>query len=116
MYRLKSMPIFLFPLPVLAIAGIFYFIVSGKSAPAVRRAAIAACILALLTILVCSVFILSRPAAVAGPNYSPGSEDPATPVSPLNIALVIGMSLIFLFFVLLVVIAARREQRRRKNG
>jgi hypothetical protein len=111
------MPIFLFSLPVLAIAGIFYFIVSGKSEPAVRRAAIIAFALALLSILVCSVFILSRPAAVvAGPNYSPDSETPVTPVPPLNLALIIGISLVFLLFVILIIVAARREQRRRKNG
>ena len=110
------MPIFLFPLPVLAIAGIFYFIVSGKSTPAVRRAAIAALILVLLAVLVCSVFVLSRPAAVTGPNYSPDREEPVIPVPPLNIALVIVMSLIFVFFVILIAVAARREQRRRKNG
>jgi TRAP-type C4-dicarboxylate transport system permease small subunit len=110
------MPIFLFPLPVLALAGIFYFVVSGKSAPAVRRAAIIALILALLAMLVCSVFILSHPAAVTGLSYSPDSETPVTPVSSLNIALVIGMALIFIFFAALIAIAARREQRRRKNG
>ena len=110
------MTIFLFSLPVLAITGIFYFIVSGKSDPAVRRAAVIAFALALLSILVCSVFILSRPAAmVAGSNYSPDSEIPVTPVSPLNFALVIGMSLVFLLFVIFIVVAARRE-RRRKNG
>jgi TRAP-type C4-dicarboxylate transport system permease small subunit len=109
------MPIFLFPLPVLAMAGIFYFLVSGKSSPAVRKAALAALILAVLSILVCSVFILSRPAVVAGPNYSPDTETPAAPVPPLNIALVIGICLVFLFFTILIAIAARREQRRRKN-
>jgi hypothetical protein len=46
----------------------------------------------------------------------PDSETPVTPVSPLNFALVIGISLVFLLFVILIVVAARREQRRRKNG
>jgi uncharacterized BrkB/YihY/UPF0761 family membrane protein len=110
------MLVFLFPLPVLAMAGILYFIVSGKSAPSVRRAAVVAFILALLTVLVCSVFVLSRPAAAAGPDYSPGSEIPVTPPSSLNSALIIGMILIFLFFAILIAIAARREQKRRKNG
>ncbi|MDR2053064.1 MAG: hypothetical protein LBP80_06595 [Treponema sp.] len=110
------MPIFFFPLPVLAIAGIFYFILSGKSAPAVRRAAIIALILVFLSILICSVFILSRPAAAAGFNYFPDSDTPVTPVPPLNIVLVIGMSLVFIFFAILIAVAARREQRRRKNG
>jgi hypothetical protein len=115
-YRLRNMPIFLFPLPVLAAAGIFYFIVSGKSAPAVRRAAIIAFALVLLTTLVCSVFILSRPAAAAGPGYSLEAETPVTPLSSSNLALVIGLSLVFLLFVILIAIAARREQRRRKSG
>jgi formate-dependent nitrite reductase membrane component NrfD len=110
------MPIFLFPLPVLAVAEIFYFIVSGKSNPPVRKAALAALIPVVLSILVCSVFILSRPAVVTGPNYSPDTETPAAPVPPLNIALVIGMFLIFIFFTILIAVAARREQRRRKNG
>jgi hypothetical protein len=111
------MPIFLFPLPVLAVAGIFYFLISGKSALAVRRAAIIAFALILLSILVCSVFILSRPvAAVTGPNYSPDSEVPVTAVPPPNLFLVAGMVLVFFLFVILIVIAARREQRRRKNG
>ncbi|MDR1410590.1 MAG: hypothetical protein LBI91_00120 [Spirochaetaceae bacterium] len=110
------MPIFLLPLPVLAMGGILYFIVSGKSAPAVRRAAITAFILALLSILVCSVFVLGRPSATAGSAYSPDSEDFVTPASPLNIALIAGVILIFLFFAILIAVAARREQKRRKNG
>jgi formate-dependent nitrite reductase membrane component NrfD len=110
------MPIFLLPLPVLAMAGIFYFIVSKKSSPLIRRAAVIAFILAVLTILICSIFILSRPAAVAGPYYSPDSDEPVTPAPPLNLALIIGILLVFLFFTVLIVVAARREKRRRAVG
>jgi heme A synthase len=112
------MSIFLLPLTILAMAEIFYFIVSGKSSPPVRKAAFAALVLVILSILVCSIFILSHPlpAVTTGPNYSPERETPPVPVTPLNIALVIGMSLIFLFFMILIVVAVRREQRRRKNG
>jgi 4-amino-4-deoxy-L-arabinose transferase-like glycosyltransferase len=109
------MPIFLLPLPVLAIAGIFYFIVSRKSTPLVRRVAIIAFILAVLTILVCSVFILSRPAAVTGPHYSTDTGETAPPAAPLNITLIIGTLLVFFFFVILIIVAARREQRRRTD-
>jgi TRAP-type C4-dicarboxylate transport system permease small subunit len=110
------MPIFLFPLPVVAVAGIFYFLLSGKSAPAIRRAAIIALALILLSVLVCSVFVLHRSGMVAGPGYSPESETPVTPVPPPNLVLVAGMVLVLLLFVILIAIAARREQRRRKNG
>jgi threonine/homoserine/homoserine lactone efflux protein len=107
------MPIFFLSLPVLAMAGIFYFIVSKKSSPLIRRAAIIAFILAVLTILVCSIFVLSRPVAVAGPYYSPDRDEPVTPAPPLNFALIIGILLVFLFFAVLIAIAARREQRRK---
>jgi heme A synthase len=109
------MPIFLFSLPVLAAVEIFYFVLSGKSSPPVRKAALAALILVFLSVLVCSFFILVRPGAVIGPGpgRSPDSETPAVPAAPLNIALIIGMSLIFLLFMILIAVAARREQRRK---
>jgi hypothetical protein len=110
------MPIFLFPLPVLAVAGILYFLISGKSVPAVRRAAVIALALVILSVLVCSVFVLGRSVAVTGPGYSPEGEIPVTPVPPPNLTLIVGMALVFLLFVILIAIAARREQRRRKNG
>jgi hypothetical protein len=110
------MPIFLLPLPVLAMAGILYFIVSGKSAPAVRRVAVIAFILAVFTILVCSFFVLGRGTAPAGPYYSPDGEDPGAPAPPPDIALAAGMILIFIIFVIFIVLAARGEQKRRKNG
>ncbi|MDR1352427.1 MAG: hypothetical protein LBK05_04000 [Treponema sp.] len=110
------MPIFLLSLPVLALGGILYFIVSGRSSPAVRRAAIAAFILALLSILVCSVFVLGRPAAAAGSVYSPDSEDPAAPAPPQDFVLAAVIILLFIFFAIFIAVAARREQKRRKNG
>ncbi|MDR1127692.1 MAG: hypothetical protein LBL20_00125 [Treponema sp.] len=110
------MPIFLLPLAVLAMGWILYFIVSGKSAPAVRRAAIAAFFLALLSILVCSIFVLGRPAAAAGSVYSPDSGDFAAPAPPQDLVLTVVIILLFIFFAVFIAVAARREQKRRKNG
>jgi formate-dependent nitrite reductase membrane component NrfD len=95
----------------LAMAGMIYFVVSKRSSPVIRRAAIVALVLAVLSILVCAFFLMSEPMAVRGPVISPDSPPPPKVAEPFNLILLVVTVLILIFFLVLILAALRRERK-----
>jgi cytochrome bd-type quinol oxidase subunit 2 len=98
---------------LIALGFIFYFAVSKKSPPAVRRLALIALILAAAALIICVIFIIAAPSREAEPGLVtlPIPVEPVTPVQKTNWQELAIFSLLFLFLLLFIFVLARKDRR-----
>jgi preprotein translocase subunit SecG len=96
----------LLPIPV-----ILYFVFSKRSGPAVKKAALAALVLALIAMMVNAVLLLAGHPAGIGPGGDLRQEN--LPLSAgTDFWTLIIMGILLLLFLGFIIVAAIRDQRR----
>jgi formate hydrogenlyase subunit 3/multisubunit Na+/H+ antiporter MnhD subunit len=98
-------------LPLIALVFIFYFAVSKRSSPMVKRLAVIALILAAITLVVSVVLIVTAPPqeVEAGPAALPFPVKPVAPVQKVNWQELMVFALLFILVLVFLFAFSRRN-------
>jgi hypothetical protein len=109
--EVPPMLLLLIPLALLPLLLLLYFAFSKKSGPRVKKAALIALLLALVTLGVSAVLVFMGPLVRTGPARDAVPDIPA-PSAGADLRLLIIMGIFLLLFLGLVIVLAIRDQRR----
>jgi formate hydrogenlyase subunit 3/multisubunit Na+/H+ antiporter MnhD subunit len=111
------MSIFLYILPAPLLALIFYFALSRKSTPLIKRTALIALILVGLSVLASLLVVFGEPMGKAGPAPAAVPVESVVPQES-NIGAIIAFAVSLFVFLALIIFLSAREHRRllKKEG